>query len=131
MKVLARSVFSQARQLVGETDVFEIRRVGASLEIITRSLLDESPSLHVHFAHYEALFETDEGNLPDYWSSGQFKDAEVFEVIEGGLLSREKLAPGLLAVTSALPGIREWLVATSGTCVSILTLVEPSCTLKT
>lgn len=131
MKVVARNVFPEVRLASGETDIFEIFRNAASLEIIARSVLDETVTLHISFPHYEALFETDEGNLSAYWCSGQFKDGLIFEIEAGGILSREQALPGLLTCAAALPDIREWLIATSGSCVSVVSVAEPTYRLKT
>lgn len=130
MKVVARKVFPEIRLPAGETDVFDIRRHAASLEIVLKSLADDTVALHISFPHYEALLETDEGNHSAYWCSEQFKGGIVFEMEAGGLLSREQAMPGLLTSAAALSDVREWFIATSGRCVSVVSTAQPSCLLK-
>lgn len=131
MKVVSRNIFPEVRLPAGETEVFEIRRKAASLEILVRSLLDDTVTLHISFAHYEVLLETDEGNHSAYWCSGQFKGGIVFEITTGGLLSREQAMPGLLTSAAALSDVHEWFIATSGICVSVVSTTQPFCLLKT
>ncbi|MEJ5149598.1 hypothetical protein [Comamonas sp. MYb396] len=130
MKVVARKVFPDIQLPAGETDVFDIRRQAASLEIIVKSLLDDTVTLHISFPHYEALLEADEGNHSAYWCGGQFKGGIVYEIAAGGLLSREQAMPGLLTSAAALSDVREWFIATSGSCVSVVSTAQPSCLLK-
>nr|WP_312989750.1 hypothetical protein [Comamonas koreensis] len=130
MKVVVRKVFPDIRLPAGETDVFDIRRHATSLEIVVKSLADDTVTLHISFPHYEALLETDEGNHSAYWCSGQFKGGIVFEIAAGGLLSREQAMPGLLTSAAALSDVHEWFIATSGICVSVVSTTQPFCLLK-
>jgi len=110
----------------GETDVFNLRVDGHTVLAEVRALVGKGISYSLAFPHHHALFAVDEGDLSRYWVKGQFDcDHFLYEIDDGGLLWQERQAPGILAVSSALPDIREWFVLTSGVCVTVLSTTEP------
>jgi hypothetical protein len=122
----ATAVDKSDRLPTGETDVFELRREGASLTAIVRPLLDQTVCVEVSFPNYHVLLEADEGDLARHWGSGQFKSGHtVYEILDGGFLSAMKSGPAFLFITPALPNVREWFIATSGVCVTVLSESAP------
>ena len=106
--------------------MFAFRLSGAKLELEVRGIHPGSEAaIRITFSHYLAFFATDEGDLTRYWGSDQFKDGLVYEILEGGLLWQESQLPGLLAVTAAQPGVREWFISTSGECITVISTTEP------
>ncbi|MFD0755622.1 hypothetical protein ACFQ09_16815 [Massilia norwichensis] len=68
----------------------------------------------------------DEGDLLPYWSSRAFDTSRyvVFEIKSGGWAEQET-AHGMLNVTAAFGGFREWVIVSSNACLNVISTVEP------
>lgn len=127
MNVVARAIAPSCVLPKDESDIFLFKRSGTTLELGVQANSDrDAATIVITFDRYYTIFLTDEGDLPRYWQSGQFKNGgHLFEVLDGGLLWNESQVPGLLVVTSALQA-REWFVCSSGQCITVLSDIEPS-----
>lgn len=126
-KITRRAVAPSCILPLGECDIFQFQRSGAQLVLgIKGSLPRSSETIQITFERYFSIFMTDEGDLARYWETEKFeRGGHVFEVLDGGLLWNESQLPGLLAVTAAMPGVREWFIGTTGECITVISDVEP------
>ncbi|KAI9133406.1 hypothetical protein [Acaryochloris sp. CCMEE 5410] len=83
----------------------------------------ETAYMEVFWSEVRGFRFLDEGDLIKYWETSQFQTANcVYEIISGGWLYEN--VPGVLSVSSSF-GFREYLVATSDPCMSILANEPP------
>lgn len=111
-----------------ESDVVEVTYSHSTgLRIIIDTGTDRfSPLIvEVTFPSVNGFRYLDEGDLIRYWESNEFKGGHhIYEILDGGWINGETLDPGLLSVSSSV-GQREWFVATTNYCVTIIGCTEP------
>lgn len=99
---------------------------GLRLVVFVGELESENRYLEVLFTDPRGFRYLDEGDLLPYWETGAFRisDQVVFEIKEGGWLEQEEHA-GLLNVTAAVGGHREWFIPTSSACLNVISRSAP------
>lgn len=99
---------------------------GLRIVVYLGELESEPRYLEVFFTDPRGFRYLDEGDLLPYWETGSFREPGqvVFEIKEGGWAEQEEHA-GLLSVTAAVGGHREWFVPTSSACVNVVSRSAP------
>ena len=83
-------------------------------------------TLKVFFEYVDGIRYLDEGDLLRYWESEKFRSPyHVYEVQSGGWSNGELLEPRVLSIQSS-NGTREWFIATTNGCVSVLCNSDPT-----
>ena len=109
-----------------ESDIVEVFCTRSGLRLVVSTWLDSinETLLEVYFRDVRAYRYLDEGDLLGYWETGRFRSPHhVYEITKGGWLAEEQ--PGLLEVTKAMHGYREWFIATTNGCMTVLASVPP------
>lgn len=98
---------------------------GLRITVIAATSMFTNVYLDIHFSSVSGFRLLDEGNLIAYWESGAFNsNHHVYEVLSGGWSNGEPLPDGILSVRE-LVDYREWLIATTNQCITILSADEP------
>ena len=99
---------------------------GLRIVVYLGELESEPRYLEVFFTDPRGFRYLDEGDLLPYWETGAFRalDQVVFEIKEGGWAEQEEHA-GLLNVTAAVGGHREWFIPTSSACLNVVSCSAP------
>lgn len=86
----------------------------------------ENRYLEIMFTDPRGFRYLDEGDLLPYWRGGVFNtlDHLVFEIKRGGWAEQEQHA-GMLNVTAAFGGHREWFIASQNGCLNVISRLEP------
>ena len=109
-----------------ESDIVEVFCTHSGLRIVVTTWLDSinETLLEVYFRNVRAYRYLDEGDLLGYWQTEKFQAPHhVYEIIKGGWLSEEQV--GILDVTKGLQGFREWFIATTNGCMTVLASAAP------
>jgi len=81
--------------------------------------------LEVFFRYVNGFRCLDEGDLIAYWESGKFQSLHhVYEIYSGGWSNGEVIESGILSVSSSVQP-REWFIATTNKCITVLSSSEP------
>jgi hypothetical protein len=102
----------------------DIAEIHFDTEGLRVSVESEDQTHCAHFTYVRGFRMLDEGDLLEFWSADDYKpEGWVFEVENGGWFEQEKNRSGFLS-SDALK-LREFLVATSNSCLSILARETP------
>lgn len=126
MKIEVQPLGNEYRFEDKESDIVEVFCTRSGLRIVVSTSLDSvnKALLEVYFRDVRAYRYLDEGDLLGYWQSGKFRSPHhVYEITKGGWLAEEQ--PGLLEVTRAMQGYREWFISTTNGCMTVLASVPP------
>ncbi|HEX8248734.1 MAG TPA: hypothetical protein VF599_11210 [Pyrinomonadaceae bacterium] len=98
---------------------------GLRITVIAATSMFTNVYLDIHFSSVSGFRLLDEGNLIAYWESGAFEsNHHVYEVLSGGWSNGEPLPDGILSVRELID-YREWLIATTNQCITVLSADEP------
>ncbi len=116
-----------------ESDIFSVSdsKDGLFIFIETTDENETEIIMEVYFDYARGYRFLDEGDLIRYWKEADdFKTPyHIYEVAAGGWSNGETLDSGLLSVTTAI-GFREWFIATTNGCITVLSNEEPKITIK-
>jgi hypothetical protein len=111
-----------------ESDIVELTYTHSSrLRVIidTRKNKFSPIFVEVVFPFARGFRYLDEGDLIRYWESDEFKEGyHVYDILNGGWITGEKLDTGLLSVSSSV-GQKEWFVVTTNYCMTVVGAGEP------
>jgi hypothetical protein len=110
-----------------ESDIVEVLSTLSGLRIVVTTWLDSinQTLLEVYFRDHRAYRFLDEGDLLGYWETKQFHSPyHVYEITNGGWLTGELSQSGILDVSKAMQP-REWFIATTNGCMSVLAAHPP------
>jgi hypothetical protein len=109
------------------SDIVEIifTKTGLRVTVVAATSMFTDIYLDIHFANCNAFRFLEDGDLIAYWESESFKsNHHIYEILSGGWSNGDFLELGILSITSEL-GIREWFIATTNGCMTILSGEEP------
>lgn len=110
-----------------QSDITDLIYTGSGLRItvIAATSMFTNVYLDVHFSNTAGFRLLDEGNLIAYWESGAFgSNHHVYEVLSGGWSNGEPLPEGILSGRELI-NYREWFIATTNKCITVLSGGEP------
>lgn len=106
------------------TDLFYTTS-GLRITVIAATSMFTNIYLDIHFSSTAGFRLLDEGNLIAYWESGAFRsNYHVYEVLSGGWTNGEPLPDGILSNREFI-NYREWFIATTNKCMTVLSGDEP------
>ena len=126
MNIEAQPLGNEYRFDSKESDIVEVFCTRSGLRIVVSTWLDSvnQTLLEVYFRDVRAYRYLDEGDLLSYWQTEKFQSPHhVYEITKGGWVSNAQ--SGILDVTKGLQGFREWFIATTNGCMSVLAAVPP------
>jgi hypothetical protein len=110
-----------------ESDVVELSYAAGELRVVvaTRSVDGHDLQVQFEFDGPRGFRVLDEGDLIRYWQARIFPPGyHLFEITSGGWRHQETQIPGMLSVSDAIDS-REWFVATTNTCINVLSAGPP------
>lgn len=110
-----------------ESDVVELSYGSGQLRVVvaTRSVDGRELEVTFEFDGPRGCRVLDEGDLLRYWEANVFPAGyHLFEITSGGWRHQETRIAGMLSVSDAI-GSREWFIATTNTCVNVLSAAAP------
>lgn len=110
-----------------ESNVIELtyNQAGLRIVIVAATSMFTNVFLEIHFNNINGFRMLGEENLIAYWETEKFKsNHHIYEILSGGWTSGEPLADGILS-TSEFISYREWFIATTNDCVTVLSSEEP------
>ena len=121
-KVVARPVAAGS----GIAPECEVVGVEASFGSLTVRLSGRNErGVNVLFEDVWGYRVLDERDLSEYWPACSSPNGRLFEVESGGWLSQEMARPGFISGAVA-PNLKEYFVAGTDDCVSVLCTAEPT-----
>lgn len=126
MKIEAKVVGGR-REEEGESEICEFCDTASGLSILVESYTKGKPTQkhRVTFENHNGYRVLDEGDLIRYERSEAFNQPYcVYEIIKGGWSNGEITEVGILDTSKAV-SVREWFIATTNMCASVLSNMEP------
>ncbi|HXG85400.1 MAG TPA: hypothetical protein VNI84_15370 [Pyrinomonadaceae bacterium] len=98
---------------------------GLRITVIAATSMFTDIYIDIHFSSVSGFRLLDEGNLTAYWESEAFNsNHHIYEVLSGGWSNGEALPDGILSSREFI-GFREWFIATTNECITVLSGEEP------
>jgi hypothetical protein len=110
-----------------ESNIIEViyTRTGLRIIVIAATSMFTNIFLDIHFNNISGFRLLDEGDLIAYWESEAFNSNDhIYEILAGGWSNGEPIPDGILSKREFI-GFREWFIATTNECITVLSGEEP------
>lgn len=112
-----------------ESDIIDFKwtsEFGLKVTISTWRDIEQQIGIEYLFSDFNGFQFLDEGDLLGYWKMPDFRNGyHLYRIIKGGWKSGQITQNGILDVSSAIIELKEYFIATTNGCLTVLAYEKP------